>query len=336
MTRAVKRVAPLLLCAAGLTACNAPPEPQPDPSATQKPASTSKPAAQMSAKPRPTPPPPRPRVVHAKPVKEVTPSPDDPLAGKWTLEDATKDLPKGDQIVATIETDLGKLECTLFADKAPITVANFVGLARGIRPWKTPEGKWEKKPAYDGTIFHRIRKGFMIQGGDPKKNGSGEPGYVIPDEIWEAGMHDRAGLLCMANRGPNTNGAQFFITDAAAPHLDNGYTIFGECGPESLVHEIASVKMAGPEKPETPPVIKKVTVTRRAAPPAASASASASGAPSGSAAAPASSSAAPATSAAAPASSGAAPTKGAPTGAARAVPPGPTAGPGPTAPLPDR
>jgi len=271
-------VASLVASAATLIACNAPPEPMPDPSATQKPVAT--------ARPRPTPPPPSgPRVVKAQPVASVKVSDDDPVKGKWTLEDATAGLPKGDTLVATIETDLGKLECKLFDDKAPITVANFVGLARGLRPWKTPEDKWEKKPAYDGTIFHRIVKGFMIQGGDAKKNGSGDAGYVIPDEIWEGATHDRAGLLCMANRGANTNSAQFFITDASAPHLDwnngrGGYTIFGECGPVDLVHQIAGVKMKTAEKPESPPVIKKVTVTRKVAPPATSASAAASAAPS--------------------------------------------------------
>ncbi|MEZ4308115.1 MAG: peptidylprolyl isomerase [Polyangiaceae bacterium] len=220
----------LVAGAASVVGCNKPPEPTPDPDATQKPAVTSKPAGTLN--PHTTPPRmPTKRVVHAKPVAEVKPSPDDPLGGKWTLEDATKGLPEGDTIIATIETDMGKLECTMYTDKAPITVANFVGLARGIRPWKTPEGKWEKKPAYDGTVFHRIIKGFMIQGGDAKKNGTGEPGYVIPDEVWEGATHDRPGLLCMANRGPNTNGAQFFITDAGPVHLDGGYTIFGECGP---------------------------------------------------------------------------------------------------------
>jgi peptidyl-prolyl cis-trans isomerase A (cyclophilin A) len=103
----------------------------------------------------------------------------------------------------------------------------------------------------------------MIQGGDPKGNGSGEPGYVIPDEIWENAMHDRAGLLCMANRGPNTNGAQFFITDASAPHLDHGYTIFGECGPEEMVHKIASTEVMG-EKPKSPPKIKSIKIRRDA------------------------------------------------------------------------
>src|SRR6185437_14336634 len=165
-------------------------------------------------------------------------------------------------LVATIDTSMGKLECKLFADKAPITVANFVGLARGIRPWKTPEGKWEKKAAYDGTTFHRVIKGFMIQGGDAKGNGTGEPGYEIPDEVWEDANHDRAGLLCMANHGANTASAQFFITDDAAPHLDNGYTILGECAPLEVVHKLASVEVTG-EKANDPPVIKKVTVTRK-------------------------------------------------------------------------
>jgi len=203
---------------------------------------------------RPAPPGAAPRIP-ARPVASVKPSPDDPLAGKFSLTEATEGLEGSGPLMATIETDVGNLECKLYEDKAPITVANFVGLARGVRPWKNPEGQWVKKPAYDGTIFHRIIKGFMIQGGDPKGIGSGEPGYVIPDEIWENALHDRAGLLCMANRGPNTNGAQFFITDALAKHLDNGYTIFGECGPEETVHKLASVEVQG-ERPKSPPKMK--------------------------------------------------------------------------------
>ena len=140
-------------------------------------------------------------------------SEDDPLHGKFTLDDATANLAGKGPLVAEIETDQGKLECDLYDDKAPITVANFVGLARGLRPFKAPDGKWTKKPAYDGTTFHRVIKGFMIQGGDPSGTGAGEPGYVIPDEIWAGAAHDQRGLLCMANRGPNTNGQQFFIMD---------------------------------------------------------------------------------------------------------------------------
>ncbi len=301
----VRSLPGLVALAAGLTACNPAPEPKPDPAATQTQTSTAAATPRPTARPVPTArPAPTPKVVHAQPVAEVKPSDDDPVKGKWSLDDATKGLPPGDQLIATIETDLGKLECTLFADKAPITVANFVGLARGLRPWKDPDGKWGKKPAYDGTIFHRIIKGFMIQGGDAKKNGSGEAGYVIPDEIWEGATHDRAGLLCMANRGPNTNSAQFFITDDKALHLDfdnsrgrpsGGYTIFGECGPVSMVHEIANVKMKSRENPENPPVIKKVTVTRKVAPPATSGTAAASAAPSTSAAASGAPSAAPTT-----------------------------------------
>lgn len=184
----------------------------------------------------------------------------DPLDGKFTLADATKDLKGTGPLVATIDTSKGAVTCRLYDDKAPITVANFVGLARGLRPLKDGDD-WVKRPAYDGTTFHRIIKGFMIQGGDPKGTGTGEPGYVIKDEIWAGAKHDRAGLLCMANRGPNTNGQQFFITDAAAAHLDNGYTIFGECSPEQTIHDIASVPVTG-SSPTTPVVIKSVTIAR--------------------------------------------------------------------------
>ncbi len=197
------------------------------------------------------------------PVANVPATPDDPLHGVFGLADATQGLSGSGSLVATIDTDVGKLECKLYDDRAPITVANFIGLARGNRPWKDPDGNWVKKPAYDGTVFHRIIKGFMIQGGDSKGNGSGEPGYVIPDEIWANAKHNRAGLICMANRGPDTNGAQFFITDASAPHLDRSYTIFGECGPEEMVHKIASTEVMG-ERPKTPPKINSIKIRRDA------------------------------------------------------------------------
>lgn len=187
----------------------------------------------------------------------------DPHDGSFSLADATKDLPGKGPIVAKIDTSKGTLQCKLFDDKAPVTVANFVGLATGKRAWKDPNsGNWVNKPAYDGTTFHRVIKGFMIQGGDPKGTGSGEPGYVIKDELWEGAKHDRAGLLCMANRGPNTNGAQFFITDAAAAHLDSGYTIFGECAPVEVVHDIANVPTGMQDRPQTPVTIKSVTISR--------------------------------------------------------------------------
>lgn len=230
-------------------------------SADVKPKTTASARPAASVRQRPPPPKPVKRKVEAKPTATVKASEDDPLKGKWTLADATKGLTGGKQLAASIETSMGTLECKLFSDKAPLTVANFVGLARGNRPWKTPEGKWEKKPAYDGTIFHRIIKGFMIQGGDPKRNGQGEPGYVIPDEVWEDANHDRPGQLCMANRGPNTNGAQFFITDEPALNLDGGYTIFGECGPVDKIHELAAVETERGDRPKTQVDIKTIKIS---------------------------------------------------------------------------
>jgi peptidyl-prolyl cis-trans isomerase A (cyclophilin A) len=210
-----------------------------------------------------TPPPAEPTPPPAPPAEAAAPSNGDPLNGKFTLDDATAGLAGKGALSAQIDTELGKLDCELYSDKAPITVANFVGLARGLRPFKAPDGKWTKKPAYDGTTFHRVIKGFMIQGGDPSGTGAGEPGYVIPDEIWPGATHDKRGLLCMANRGPNTNGQQFFIMDAAALHLDHGYTIFGMCGPDAVIEKLASVEVQVDHSVK-PTKIKKITVSRKA------------------------------------------------------------------------
>jgi peptidyl-prolyl cis-trans isomerase A (cyclophilin A) len=222
------------------------------PTATETAAPTT---ALGAATPAPAPPPP-------SQAPKVPVSDDDPLHGKFTLDDATANLPGKGPLVAEIETDEGKLSCELYDDKAPITVANFIGLARGLRPFKGPDGKWTKKAAYDGTTFHRVVKGFMIQGGDPNGTGAGEPGYVIPDEIWPGALHDKRGLLCMANRGPNTNGQQFFITDAAAKHLDGKYTIFGKCGPDAVIEKLANVEVQGDHSVK-PSKIKKVTIKHK-------------------------------------------------------------------------
>src|SRR6185369_2804702 len=123
-----------------------------------------------------------------------------PLKGNFTLADATKNIKGTGPLTAKIDTSMGAFTCKLFDDKAPLTVANFIGLATGTRTWKDPTGAWVNKPAYDDTTFHRVIKGFMIQGGDARGNGTGEHGYVIPDEAW-GGKHDKPGLLCMANRG---------------------------------------------------------------------------------------------------------------------------------------
>jgi peptidyl-prolyl cis-trans isomerase A (cyclophilin A) len=238
--------------------CKSGPPPEPE-SRKAPPPEAQKVAAAEPVKPvaPPTPPP----AAAPKPVAEVAVADGDPAKGKFTLEEATKGLAGDGKLVAEMKTDKGTLKCELWPDKAPITVANFVGLARGLRPWKTQSGEWAKKPLYDGTPFHRIIRGFMIQGGDPRGNGSGEPGFVIPDEIWPGAHHDQRGLLCMANRGPNTNGSQFFIMDGVAAHLDGGYTIFGKCSPDSVIEAIATSEVAG-DRATNPPKIQKVTVSR--------------------------------------------------------------------------
>lgn len=184
------------------------------------------------------------------------------IKSPYTLQAVTEGLAKAGTLYADLDTDMGKISCKLLDDKAPVAVANFVGLARGIQPFKDPVGgSWVRRPAYDGVVFHRVVKGFMIQGGDPSGMGTGDPGYVFADEVWPGSKHDHAGQLCMANKGPNTNGMQFFITDGAAPWLDGGYTIFGECSPEETIHKIGNTPVQG-ETPVTKPRISKIVIRR--------------------------------------------------------------------------
>jgi peptidyl-prolyl cis-trans isomerase A (cyclophilin A) len=190
---------------------------------------------------------------------------DDPAKGKFTLDEATKGVPgpAGGTLTAKMDTTEGTFTCTLFDKDAPITVANFVGLARGTRPWREPTtGKWVKKPFYDGLIFHRVIPGFMIQGGDPLGMGTGNPGYKFDDEISPNLKFDKPGLLAMANAGPGTNGSQFFITEGTPAHLTGHHTIFGSCEPLSLVTKIAGVERGPRDKPVKDVVIKKVTISR--------------------------------------------------------------------------
>lgn len=168
---------------------------------------------------------------------------------------------KAAQPKAIFETSMGDITCTLFPDKAPMTVQNFIGLAEGTKEWKNPVSGAKKTntPLYDGTIFHRVIPDFMLQGGDPAGNGTGDPGYKFKDEFSDL-KFDQPGRLAMANSGPNTNGSQFFITEVPTPHLNGKHTIFGQCSPVSLVQKMARVPRDAMDKPRTPIVLKHVKI----------------------------------------------------------------------------
>ena len=162
-----------------------------------------------------------------------------------------------EEMYATFQTSMGEIVVKLLPDKAPKTVENFVGLAEGTREWTDPRtGQKQKRPLYDGTLFHRVIPQFMIQGGDPLGTGTGGPGYKFADEIGPDNKFSKAGLLAMANAGPNTNGSQFFITEVPTPHLDRGHTIFGEVVKGGDL--VARIAKAGNAKTR----LDKVTVTR--------------------------------------------------------------------------
>jgi len=195
----------------------------------------------------------------------------DPEHGDFTLDEATAGLAGTGALMARISTDKGDLVCELYADKAPKTVASFVGLARGTRPWRDPKsGEWKKTPFFDGLAFHRVMPKFMIQGGDLLSRdygrgdlGTGGPGYELPDEIAADLKFDRPGRMAMANAGPNTGGSQFFVTEVPRHQLDGGYTIFGQCDEGAqVVQDIARVARDGNDKPATP-VTMRVEIFRR-------------------------------------------------------------------------
>jgi peptidyl-prolyl cis-trans isomerase A (cyclophilin A) len=193
------------------------------------------------------------------------PTEPDPHGGKFTLAQATKGLAKQGTLAVHIKTSMGSFYCDLLSEEAPNTVANFVGLARGLRKfWDTEALAWTARPYYDGTTFHRVIPGFMIQGGDHTGTGRGFLGYQIPDELSGKLRHDRPGLLCMANQRPNTGASQFFITEVPAPHLAGGYSIFGQCEPATLVQRIARVPQAAGSnnRPLTPVTIERVEVRK--------------------------------------------------------------------------
>ncbi len=228
--RIARSAAVLLVSALALAAC----EKQSAP-----PANKTQPAA-------PTPPPPPP------------PPPTLAAGGPWMEKaEAGKDL------WATLKTSKGAIVVKLFSKDAPKTVANFVGLATGEKEWIDPrDGQRKRAPLYDGTEFHRVIPDFMIQGGDPTGTGRGSPGFTFGDEFKSGRKFDKKGILAMANRGPDTNGSQFFITTSTPHHLDGKHTIFGEViSGYAVVEAISQVKTMMGSRPADPVSLVSVTVS---------------------------------------------------------------------------
>lgn len=170
---------------------------------------------------------------------------------------AYKDL--GDGLFADIETTKGHIVVKLNYKEVPTTVANFVTLAEGKNNFVKVE--YKGKPFYNGTIFHRVIDGFMIQGGDPTGTGMGDPGYRFEDEFVPSLRHSKKGILSMANSGPNTNGSQFFITQVPTPHLDGRHTVFGETVKgEEVIDAIAKAPRNGQDRPNEDIKIKNITI----------------------------------------------------------------------------
>jgi peptidyl-prolyl cis-trans isomerase A (cyclophilin A) len=168
-------------------------------------------------------------------------------------------------LYAHFTTSEGNFTARLF-DETPNTVANFAGLAEGSKEWTDPRsGQKVKQPYFNGTVFHRVIEGFMIQGGDPLGQGTGGPGYTFADEFNPALRHSKPGILSMANRGPNTNGGQFFITLAATPWLDDKHSVFGEIVEGmDVVKKIGSTATSKPgDRPVKPISIQTVTIEKK-------------------------------------------------------------------------
>ena len=170
-------------------------------------------------------------------------------------------------LTATLHTSEGDIEIDLFDERAPETVGNFVGLATGEKAWTHPETdeSMDGEPLYDDVLFHRVIDGFMIQTGDPTGTGRGGPGYTFDDEFHPDLRHDGPGVVSMANRGPDTNGSQFFITLDATPHLDDRHAVFGEVTDGmDVVRAIGDVETDADDRPAEDVVLESVEVHPRA------------------------------------------------------------------------
>ncbi|MFP4596673.1 MAG: peptidylprolyl isomerase [Persicimonas sp.] len=182
-----------------------------------------------------------------------------------SLGEYTADVDGDGALWAVIETSLGVIECELYEERAPQTVANFVGLATGKKRWLDPQSGdiREDSPFYEGVIFHRVIPGFLVQSGDRTGTGTSGPGYSIPDEFHPQLRHDQAGKLSMANRGrPDSAGSQWFITQTPAPHLNERHAVFGQCGDLDVVRRIATEPSGPDNRPKEPPAIAEITFKR--------------------------------------------------------------------------
>jgi len=205
------------------------------------------------------------------PVPSLTPTSVPPVAPSTTTPPSAETTPtptpkRFTKMYAVFETNLGTFKVLLHHTMAPKTVENFVALAEGNKEFvDLKQKKKVKRPFYDGLSFHRVIKGFMIQGGDPNGDGTGGPGYTFEDEFHPNLEHDRAGVLSMANAGPNTNGSQFFITLGPTTHLNKRHSIFGEViSGMDIVEKIGSTKTNRMnDKPVEPVIIKKLTIERK-------------------------------------------------------------------------
>ncbi len=169
------------------------------------------------------------------------------------------------EVYARFVTNEGEFTVRLFEKEVPNTVANFVGLAEGTKEWTDPRtNEKTNEPYYNGIVFHRIIDGFMIQGGDPLGQGYGGPGYKFADEFHPSLRHSKAGILSMANSGPNTNGGQFFITLGPTPHLDNRHSVFGEVVEGmDVIKKIGGAKTGPRDRPVKDIIIETIAVERR-------------------------------------------------------------------------
>lgn len=213
------------------------------------------------APPKPAPPPPEPPMQVASVITNDHGEPRPPV--KEDLARYLQSVPGSGAIVATFETNYGNIHCELFPDKAPLAVANFIGLATGRKAWRDPtsQGLRLGVPFYDGLIFHRVIPEFMIQGGDPQGRGTGGPGYqfVNEDSSWSM----PAGALAMANAGRDTNGSQFFIMESGdRQDLAHQHTVFGQCVDLEVIKRIARVPRAQNDKPTQDVTIEHVTFSR--------------------------------------------------------------------------